>query len=60
MNACNSIDDDDRQRACVEGARDAHLQPHTSKVYNDSECHESYVIGWNSAVAGCSHEATWT
>lgn len=60
MNACHTIEDEDSRHACVEGARDAHLQPLSSKVYNDAASNESYVIGWNSAVVGCPHEATWS
>lgn len=60
MNACHSVDGENEQRACIEGARDAHLQPLASKVYDDPKCNESYVIGWNSAVVGCPQEATWS
>lgn len=61
MNECNSfMGDEDKKKACVEGARDAHLQPTVPRVYNDERCDEAYTIGWNSTVVSCPYDATWS
>lgn len=60
MDECAMIGDESQKSACVEGARDSHLQTQLPKGYNDPKCDESYVIGWNSAVTNCPLEISYS
>lgn len=51
MTSCESnLPEEAQRRACVEGARDAHLQVEPTPP---PEHVDAYRIGWNTALLGC-------